>query len=426
MNNTYILNRETEKIELHFEKAEYDALTDTQRSALKSAFLWSRSAKAWVSRAKYPNLFNAKRVAKSLGFTEEERVGEHLSYAEQLERRTERAEARAERYEQYAANAETRGDNLTAELDSHRGDTAFFTQPIIPGHAGSESFARRRQRIYDRYDKGMREYRKSEYFKERAETALETASNAQLQSPTYLNNRIKECNANIRKLQKTINRYVEIIEAIENPTEENEAIRKTYSGHTLDEYIAWRDDYMERLEIQIDKLAFFENAMDEIGGLQFNQQNIKRGYIVEIHNLGQYRITKANPTTVYASAVDRQGSIVSFTYADILKVVSAVEDTGKNDEQHPFKEGDILIWDPHRNGAGLGAYQVTGITAKTVLIRQIKRDEQRVPIKDDFVPNVKVMRKKPFLSLYSKEWEVAGDGQRMLTLYKPKEGDEQK
>lgn len=426
MNNTYILNRETEKIELHFEKSEYDALTDTQRSALKSAFLWSRSARAWVSRAKYPNLFNAKRVARSLGFTEEQRVGEHLTYAEQLDRRTERAEARAERYEQYAANAETRGDNLTSELDSHRGDTAFFTQPIIPGHAGSESFARRRQRIYDRYDKGMREYRKSEYFRERAETALETASNAQLKNVSYLNNRIKECNANIRKIQKTLDKYTEIVEAFENPTEENEAIRKTYTRHTLEEYIAWRDDFMERLEIQIDKLAFFENAMEEIGGLQFSQENIKRGYIVEMRHLGQYRITKANPTTVYASSVDREGSIISFTYADILKVISEVEDTGENDEQHPFKEGDILLWDPHRNGVGIAAYQVTGTTAKTVIIRQIKRDEKNLPVKDSFVENRKAMRKKPFKSLYSKEWEVAGDGQRMLTLYKPKEGDEQK
>jgi hypothetical protein len=37
----YIFNRETLKIELHFEKAEYDALSEEQRRELKSNFLWS-------------------------------------------------------------------------------------------------------------------------------------------------------------------------------------------------------------------------------------------------------------------------------------------------------------------------------------------------------------------------------------------------
>ena len=38
---TYIFNRETLKIELHFEKSEYDALNEEQRRELKSNFLWS-------------------------------------------------------------------------------------------------------------------------------------------------------------------------------------------------------------------------------------------------------------------------------------------------------------------------------------------------------------------------------------------------
>ncbi len=92
-NRAYIFNLETTKIELHFEKSEYNALTDEQRSKLKSAFLWSRSGSCWVSRAKEPNLWRAKQVAKELGFTEEQRNGERLTYAEQVERQSERAEA---------------------------------------------------------------------------------------------------------------------------------------------------------------------------------------------------------------------------------------------------------------------------------------------------------------------------------------------
>ena len=98
----YIFNLETTKIELHFEKSEYNALTAEQKADLKSSFLWSRSRGCWVSRAKEPNLAWAKRIAAKLGFTEEQRQGERLSFSEQVERQAERAERRAERYEQYA------------------------------------------------------------------------------------------------------------------------------------------------------------------------------------------------------------------------------------------------------------------------------------------------------------------------------------
>ena len=39
----YVFNLETTKIELHFEKSEYDSLSDDDRRLLKGAFLWSRT-----------------------------------------------------------------------------------------------------------------------------------------------------------------------------------------------------------------------------------------------------------------------------------------------------------------------------------------------------------------------------------------------
>jgi hypothetical protein len=95
--NNYIFNLETTKIELHFDKADYDALTDEQRREIKGAYLWSNRGKCWVSRAKEPNLWRAKEVAKKLGFTEEQRAGERLTFAEQLERQAERADERSEK-----------------------------------------------------------------------------------------------------------------------------------------------------------------------------------------------------------------------------------------------------------------------------------------------------------------------------------------
>jgi hypothetical protein len=145
----YIFNLETTKIELHFEKSEYVALPEEKKKALKGAFLWSNRNGCWVSRAKEPNLYWAKRVAKDLGFEEEQREGERLSFGEQIERKQERAEDRACRFEQYAINAEKKAAALQKPLNAMHGDIAFFTQPIIAGHAGSQAFARRRERMFN-------------------------------------------------------------------------------------------------------------------------------------------------------------------------------------------------------------------------------------------------------------------------------------
>ena len=250
-NKTYVMNRETGKIELYFEKSEYDALSDAQRESLRSGYLWSRAKKAWVSRAKFPNLYRPKRIAQELGFTEERKVGAHLTYEEQLERKKERAEARAERYEGYAENAQKRAKSLTKEFEHYSKDIAFVTQPIIPGHAGSEAFARRRRQIADRFERGMQEYRKSDYFKERAAIAMETAGNAELSSPSYLNNRIKECTASIRKLQKNLDAYDKILNSLKKPDDGN----NTYKGRCSEEQVQkWQEDTLEMMEIQVDNL----------------------------------------------------------------------------------------------------------------------------------------------------------------------------
>lgn len=52
----YILNCETGKIELHFTKAEYQALSDQQKTELMSAFLFSGQRRAWASRLKNNHL----------------------------------------------------------------------------------------------------------------------------------------------------------------------------------------------------------------------------------------------------------------------------------------------------------------------------------------------------------------------------------
>ena len=101
----YVMNMETQKLELHFEKADYMALSEELKKEIKSNFLFSRKAGAWISRAKFPNLWYAETVAKKIGLTDGGKSGETLTFAEQMERKTKKAEARAERYDHKSENA---------------------------------------------------------------------------------------------------------------------------------------------------------------------------------------------------------------------------------------------------------------------------------------------------------------------------------
>lgn len=362
MAKKYINNLETGKIELHFEKEEYLRLQEEQKKELRGAYLFSGSAKAWVSRSKN-NHYSAIRVAIKLGFTEEEIQGERLSYEEELNRKSQKAEKRVERYEQYSHNAEKRAENLQSEFNKHRGDIAFLTQPIIRGHAGSEAFAKRRNAIMDRYNKGYEEYRKSDYFKDRAKTAQATADKIQLKNKVYLSNRINECESNIRRLERNI------IAAEEKGNEK--AI----------------ENYLSEMEYQIDKKAFMENCLDELGGT-FSKEDLKEGYLILIRH-GWAKVKKLNPKTVTCEYIEHplNGWEHKAEYAEIKKIKVPKNYTEvKKEIENPFLINDLVVsYNVARNRI-IEAYQVMKTTSKTVTIQEVEIKENK-PILNSFKGN---------------------------------------
>ena len=143
----YQTNRETGKLELIFDKAEYQALPDEQKREIKSNFLFARSIGGWVSRCKFPNLYRAEEVARRLGADNRGKTGEALTFAEQQEHKAERAEARAERMENRSDRAAAEGKRLQKPIDDMHGDIAFFTQPNISSSAG-RAFTNRRNKMW--------------------------------------------------------------------------------------------------------------------------------------------------------------------------------------------------------------------------------------------------------------------------------------
>lgn len=366
-NRAYIFNLETTKVELHFKKPEYDALSAEQKQELKSNFLWSNRGKCWVSRAKEPNLSRAIRVAKSLGFTEEQREGERLTFAKQVERQSERAEARAERYEDYSERAEKRAESLQKPINDMRGDIAFFTQPNISTSSG-KAFTRRRERMFEQYMNGFEEYRKSDHFKDKAVMARNTAAQAQYSDPAYLVRRIKECKKEIAKRNKNALHYEEMIQSIERGE-----TQRRLSGEiiTVDEVRGWYERELELIEIAIDKQAYLENCLEELGGVKFSRDNIKPGYIVKIKRWGLCEIVSTGPQNVTYKVMNISGGFaLKAAYAEIVEVVEAREQQEK--AAHPFRIGEKFTARIYEGGKMVEAvYEIVKVTSTTIqLIRE--------------------------------------------------------
>lgn len=340
MDSYYIHNRETGKLELHFDKSEYDALTDEQRSEIKSTFLWGRRSGCWISRAKEPNLWRAEYVAKTLSLEDGGAEGERLSFAEQQERKAERAEHRAERFEIKADAEEKRGEALQAPINRVHGDIAFFTQPNINTTAG-RAFTRQRGKMWEAFRKGFDAFNKSDYYRQRAQAAQRTADRVGLKDRAFLNRRIEECEASIRKFKRDIDRC--------------ELYSKT-SPEKADEYAKKIDYWAERIEIELDKLGYYQDAMDALGGVQYSRETIKPGYIVRI---GRYKnstlkVLSCGPKNF--TGVFDEGFALKYPYAEITEIVRAEEE---KPEAQPFMVGETF----HVRGK---AYTIVKATAKTV------------------------------------------------------------
>lgn len=144
---------------------------------------------------------------------------------ERQERKAERAEQRAERFEIKADAEEKRGEALQAPINRVHGDIAFFTQPNINTTAG-RAFTR-----------------------QRAQAAQRTAERVELKDRAFLNRRIEECEASIRKFKRNIDMC--------------ELYSKT-SPEKAEGYAKQIDYWAERIEIELDKLGYYQDAMDAL------------------------------------------------------------------------------------------------------------------------------------------------------------------
>lgn len=357
----YIINRETEKLELHFDKSEYQALSDDQKSTIKSNFLFSRYGGCWVSRAKIPNLWRAEQVAKSLGAENQGKTGELLSFEEKMERIAARAEERAERMDARADAAEQRGEQLQKPINARRGDIAFFTQPNINTSSG-RTFTRQREKMFAAFERGMDEFKKSEYYAERAEAARRTANLENSKDKAFCDRRVKDAQKNIKAIQKNLDHYHAMLEC-DGMGEQ----QKRFDGTPIEraEIERWIEDAEERLESEISRLCYYQSCIDDLGGVQFSKENIKPGYVVKIKHYNNCTVLRTGPKNIIYRTPN--GFNLTAAYAEILEIVKA-EETIK--PTHPFKVGETFEIGAYVDGHRVKqVWEIVKSTATTVTLK---------------------------------------------------------
>jgi len=308
---TYLLNAETQKLELHFTREEYMALSEDMKRRIKSACLFSRRSGAWVSRGKYPNTYTAEKIAKEIGLEYTGIEGE-ADFAAQKERSAERAQERADRYEARAERKEREGETLCAPIERVRGDIAFMTQPNINSTAG-RAFTRQRERMFAAYDRGMEAYRQSEWYAQQAERLRKES--AATPDRGFCERRIKEARHDIKALRNNLAYYDGIAKRVESGEMTAWGNGEPVSIERIEETIA-------RAEMQLaqamGKEAYYTEMLEAQGGLIYSRENVRAGDMVKIRRYGWYTVIRANPKSV---TVDTgHGYSLKFTYGEIDEV----------------------------------------------------------------------------------------------------------
>lgn len=201
--NYYVRNLETGKLNIYTSKVFYDGLTGDHKKTFKDFCLWSRNQECWISKGKAVHCHYLKSRLKELGFVDKGETGEKISFAEQVQRDQERAEQRVERSEARAEKAGEKSEQLYNKA-KQMASVIPFGQPVLVGHYSEKSDRNYRERIHNTFGKAFEEQDKEKHYRQKAETARETAEGMKYSNPEYLANRIKECQKHLRILERRL------------------------------------------------------------------------------------------------------------------------------------------------------------------------------------------------------------------------------
>ncbi len=303
VNAFYLLNSDN-KVELHLDgKNAYSSLPESIKTDIKRGFIWGRQRGAWVSRSKDTGVPYSMR-AYSIPFNGEQ---ERKSYEESREQKLERAENKAERYEAYAESREKKAESLQSEFNKLRKDWSWLTQPYV-NTSGGRSFRNQKEKVMARYDKGFESYKIANQHREKAEDLKRSASEAELKNESYLINRVKENEKNVRLFEKFETLYADKLEKIDEQPDDWKIWLKARMNFyiTSFEKLAFFYDNLQELTIA-KKEAGIISADDINENVQGNVKKKVKEYLKAKYNVDLLKFTKAYgvgvKTTYYIKTV---------------------------------------------------------------------------------------------------------------------------
>lgn len=264
--------------------------------------------------------------------------------------------------------------------------------------------------MFEQYAKGFDEYRKSEYFRSRAQTARETADGAKYRDVAYLDRRIRECKKELKSQERIVIHYEEILTAIENGEQ-----KTAYTGEpiTTDQVTSWIEREMELIEKAMDKQAFLETCLEECGGIPFSKDNIKVGYHIRLDRGTYAEVIGTGPQNITYRILTggAAGMTLKAAYAEIAEIIEAEE---KRDT-HPFTVGERFTVerrtyekDSFRCTRTQVTYEIVKANDTTIQLKAVGTDEK---------PIIRKPRK-----IYGRDWYFSVDKYLGNTFYKAAPG----
>jgi antirestriction protein ArdC len=246
--NYYLIN-EDRKVEMYFDVETYKGLPDDKKREIKRYFLWSRTKKAWISKAKNNHFTQQYPKSYELTYWGKKQL---RSFEDELQRKKDNAERNIDKYETRSLKAKKRSIELQSEFNRLRKDWSWLTQPIIKGHSGSERFGRSKARVMAKYEEGFKEADKALYYEQKKRYAEEVIKDKNLRNIKFIENRIKDAETGIRKLSKWIPEYQKESEKPEISDEKREKLNEAI------------DEGLQRLKYNYDKLAYYTLAKSNL------------------------------------------------------------------------------------------------------------------------------------------------------------------
>ena len=314
--NTYVVNLETGKLQLHFDKNTYLNLDQNLKNEIKRFFSFSRYANTWVSKAS-KNLYYPTQIAQRLGLENGGKIGEHISFEEKVQRKQEKAQRRAERYQSYLMNSKKKQENYQREFRECAKDWSWLTQPNINTSAG-RAFTNQREKIVSRFEKGFEEMEKQAYYSDVIANAQRTAEGPKFNDIAYLSRQIEDRKKSIRRCEEYLSKLGDLM------------LSRQFNGEKLtddktNEITKRGIEINEQISIIKDELSFFEKKLNENGGVLHTKESLTARKVTHIsYRRRTYPVKSFNKkTATIQNWLGTSKATWNVAYAEIKEVYTA-------------------------------------------------------------------------------------------------------